>query len=229
MKTLMDTNAIPMKEGVIRAGRIPFWLLYLLPSMIMLILFVAYPLAVEIVNINNWQHSMIKLSELRTNLFIPVILIPISLVVGLCLAIFVNETSKGLRFLKHICLSTVAMSIMTSTLIWIFLFNQGSYVVSFCLNIVFSFIVFISSFQSMNENLYDILKISGVPFTYALRTILLPLLIPSLFFTFTITIILTYRLQNSAPSVEYGTLGFIAVFVVTMTHYHLNKKYLIVH
>lgn len=226
MKTWMDTNVIPMKKEAIQVGRMPFWLLYLLPSLIMLVLFFAYPLAVEMVKVENWQYSFIKLSEIRTSLFIPVILIPISLVLGLFLAIAVNEAGKGFRFLQHICLSAVTMTIMTSSLIWIFLFNQGSYVVSFCLNIVLSFIVYLNSFQSMNENLSDMLKIMGVPFPYALRTILIPLLLPSLFFTFTITIILTYRLENSAPFAEYGTIGFISVFIVTMIHYHLNKRYL---
>ena len=119
-------------------------ILFLLPSIILLSIFVFYPMGKTIylsvfltdqlgkpaiyVGLENYQYifqsESFRKSIIATLLFV-LFTVPTSVILALFLAIIANEKLWGIGFFRTIYSSTMGMSVAASSVIWLFLFHPS--------------------------------------------------------------------------------------------------------
>lgn len=115
---------------------------YLVPSLLLLMLFLFYQLIRTIylnkhitdaqgtpiifVDIENWTYFLTSpafLTSAKATVLFVLYTVPIGVVLALCLALFANSKLGENRFFRKLFSSTIGMSVAASSVIWIFMYN----------------------------------------------------------------------------------------------------------
>ena len=222
------------------------------------------------------------LKSIATTFTYVILTVPATIVISLGLAVISNYKLKGIEIFKTIFASTLGISVAAGSIFWSFVFhptvgilNQGLTtvglegvgwltdpkvaifsiaMVSIWMNIGFAYLILIGGLKNIDNSFYESSDIVGGGFWFKLKKITIPLLSPSIFFVFTISIInafqtfgvidmltkggpmnttrlMVYNLYNEAfVNYQYGTasaqgvLLFIIIFIVSRIQVKLTER-----
>lgn len=204
-------------------------LAYLAPSLILFITFVFVPLGrtvyLSFFNTRSTgvpttfagvdQYTELLTSEaFRTGIVATVIFalysVPISIAVGLALAVLLNQRFRGISVFRTLTSSTIAVSAAVGSLMWLLLFNPSLGLLNYVLSLVgvrgpdwliqpstaivavslttvwlmlgTNIIVLLAGLQGVPEELYEAARIDGARGVRLFQSITVPMVSPSLFF-----------------------------------------------
>lgn len=211
-------------------------LLFLGPTIILLGVFVFYPLIksvylslvmtdtlgeiVEFVGIQNYLELFrdpVFFDSLKVTFLFAVFTVPLSIIIALILAVLTHNTLKGMRIFQFFFSLPIAMSVGTSSIIWMLLFHPTSGMINYLLgkfgvdsiqwltdpnwalvsislitiwmNLGFNFIILLAGLQGISSELYESAKMDGAGKISLFKNITIPLLSPTLFFVTIISVI----------------------------------------
>ena len=204
-------------------------LLYLAPSLLLFITFVFVPL-VRTFNLSLFNtrstgaittfagldqyaellHSDIFVSGLVATALFAVYTVPAGIIIGLVLAVLLNQRLRGINVFRTLMTSTIAISAAVGALIWLLLFNPSLGLLNFVLSRVgiagpqwliepriailavsittiwltlgTNIIVLLSGLQSVPEEIYEAAHLDGARGARLFWRITVPMVSPSLFF-----------------------------------------------
>ncbi|MBS4219116.1 sugar ABC transporter permease [Bacillus sp. FJAT-49711] len=214
--------------------------LFLLPSIVLFSVFLFYPMIRTIylsffltkangettvfVGFNNYVHlftSPIFLQSIKSTFLFVLYTVPLTIIIGLFLAVIANEKLRGVGFFRTIYASTMGISVAAASVFWLYLFhptigflNQirkvfgletigwltdpnwaliAVAITTIWMNLGFTFLILLGGLQSIDSYLYESANIDGAGYFYKLRRITIPMLSPTLFFVITVTIINAFQ------------------------------------
>ncbi len=210
---------------------------FLLPGLVGLSLFVLYPILSsfwlafqdwnllsppEFVGLGNFQELLGDgdfWRALRYTLTFIVLYVPIVFVLGLALALFLNQKIPGMLLVRASSFLPVVASWVVVSLIWKWIFNPAYGLINYALGIfgvqgpawlfepqtaVYAMVItsvwkdvgyiallYLGGLQNISESYYEAARIDGANHWRLLRHITLPLLTPTMFFV-AITLLINY-------------------------------------
>jgi multiple sugar transport system permease protein len=210
---------------------------FLAPSLIGLLIFIIYPIASSLwLSFNDWNllspptfvgvQNFRKLlgdpgfwSALRYTLTFIALYVPTVFVLGLGLALFLNQKLRGILIVRTATFLPVVASWVVVSIIWKWIFNPSYGLVNFALGLVgiqgpawlfepqsavyamvitsvwkdvgYIALLYLGGLQSISESYYEAARIDGANRWRLLRSITLPLLTPTMFFV-AITLLINY-------------------------------------
>jgi multiple sugar transport system permease protein len=211
--------------------------LFLLPGLLGLSLFVLYPILSsfwlafhdwnllrppEFVGLGNFQELFGDgdfWRALRYTLTFIALYVPLVFVLGLALALFLNQKARGMLIVRASSFLPVVASWVVVSLIWKWIFNPQYGLVNYGLGLIgiegpawlfepasavwalvitsvwkdvgYIALLFLGGLQNISESYYEAARIDGAGRMRLLRHITLPLLTPTMFFV-TITLLINY-------------------------------------
>ncbi|WP_204498990.1 carbohydrate ABC transporter permease [Aquibacillus albus] len=209
---------------------------FIMPTVILLSMFVFYPFfqsiylsffmtdplgnVVKFVGFQNYVELFTDkefLNSLKITFLFTVFTVPTGIFIALILAVLTNNKSKGMRGFQFIFALPIAMSVGTSSIIWLLLFNPTAGVLNYLLNVVgvesiqwltnpdwallsisimtiwmglgLDFIILLAGLQAIPDDLYESAKIDGAGSLTIFTKITIPLLSPTIFFVLIISVI----------------------------------------
>jgi len=210
--------------------------------------------------------------------------VPFSLVIPLLIAVVMNQKLKGIKIFRTIYFLPVVSSVVAVALVWSWLYKPEYGLLNYFLNYFFgidgprwledeawampamvimtvwkglgyNMILFLAGLQNIPESLYEVSEIDGASGLRKFFKITLPLLSPTTFFVFIITIInsfqvfeQTYILTKGGPANATLTLSyyiyqnaffylrmgyssalsyilFAVIFIITIIQFKYQKKW----
>jgi multiple sugar transport system permease protein len=210
---------------------------FLAPSLVGLLVFIIYPIASSLwLSFNDWNllspptfiglQNFQKLlsdsgfwSALRYTLMFIALYVPTVFVLGLGLALFLNQKLRGILIVRTATFLPVVASWVVVSIIWKWIFNPSYGLVNFALGLVgiqgpawlfepqsaiyamvitsvwkdvgYIALLYLGGLQSISESYYEAARIDGANRWRLLRSITLPLLTPTIFFV-AITLLINY-------------------------------------
>jgi sn-glycerol 3-phosphate transport system permease protein len=165
--------------------------------------------------------SPIFIKSLQSTILFVLYTVPGTVLVSLFLAVIANEKVRGIGVFRTIFSSTMGISVAAASVFWMFLFhptmgwlNQiievfgieaigwltdpdwallSVSISTIWMNIGFAFLILLGGLQSIDSYLYESAEIDGAGYFYQLRRITIPMLSPTLFFVFTVTLINAFQ------------------------------------
>lgn len=215
-------------------------MLFLLPSLVLFTVFLFYPLvrtiylsffltnaAGETTVFVGWENfvrmfnSPIFMQSMKSTFLFVLYTVPLTIIIGLFLAVIANEKLKGIGIFRTIYSSTMGISVAAASVFWLYLFHPSIgllnliisnlglekigwltdptwaliaiSVTTIWMNIGFTFLILLGGLQSIDSYLYESADIDGAGYFYKLRRITIPMLSPTLFFVVTVTIINAFQ------------------------------------
>jgi len=215
-------------------------MLFLLPSLVLFTVFLFYPLvrtiylsffltnaAGETTVFVGWENfvrmfnSPIFMQSMKSTFLFVLYTVPLTIIIGLFLAVIANEKLKGIGLFRTIYSSTMGISVAAASVFWLYLFHPSIgllnliisnfglekigwltdptwaliaiSVTTIWMNIGFTFLILLGGLQSIDSYLYESADIDGAGYFYKLRRITIPMLSPTLFFVVTVTIINAFQ------------------------------------
>jgi len=194
-------------------------------------------------NYSKLFQSPIFVKSLKSTALFVVFTVPATLILGLMLSILANEKLKFIGIFRTIFSSSMGISVAASSVFWLFLFNPtmgylnklvtmlggenigwltdpkwALFSVSLStiwMNIGFTFLILLGGLQSIDSKLYESADIEGAGYFYQLKWITLPMLSPSIFFVFIVSVINAFQtfgqidmLTKGGPSNETNLLVY---------------------
>jgi sn-glycerol 3-phosphate transport system permease protein len=170
-------------------------------------------------------HDALTSSDFRHSLAVTVVYVlltvPLSLVLGLGLAVLANQQLRGIRVFRTIFSSTVATSVAVASLLWLvllhpsigiynqlrrslgwgpvdFLNDPGAALRAVALTSVWQslglvFIIMIAGLQSIPEELYEAARLDGHGSWSRFRRVTVPLLSPTILFASVVLLIYAFQ------------------------------------
>ncbi len=204
-------------------------MLFLSPSLIIFVLFVFIPLLKTVqlslyltnpigemkafVGLENYQRILEEpnlFNSLRVSFTFALYVVPATIVLALFLAVISNVRLRGVSIFRVIFSSTLAISGVSISLVFLFLFNPVNGVFNYLLDLVnlprvqwlvsdatalisvsmvtvwlslgFCTILMLAALQGISQELYESATIDGAGFWQSFRHITLPLVSPTIFF-----------------------------------------------
>ncbi|WP_018930583.1 carbohydrate ABC transporter permease [Gracilibacillus lacisalsi] len=217
------------KEQIIGYG-------FIMPSVILLSAFVFFPFfqsiylsffmtdpignIVAFVGIQNYMDLFTDpefLNSLKITFLFTIYTVPTGIFIALLLAVLTTSKAKGMKVFQFAFSLPIAMSVGTSSVIWLLLFNPTSGVFNYILNSLgipsvhwltdpnwaltsialmtiwmtlgLNFIILLAGLQGIPKDLYESAKIDGANQIQLFFKITIPLLSPTLFFLLIISVI----------------------------------------
>lgn len=210
---------------------------FLAPSLLGLLVFIIYPIASSLwLSFNDWNllsppkfvglQNFQKLfgdpsfwSALRYTLTFIALYVPTVFVLGLGLALFLNQKLRGILIVRTATFLPVVASWVVVSIIWKWIFNPSYGLVNFALGLVgiqgpawlfepqsavyamvitsvwkdvgYIALLYLGGLQGISETYYEAARIDGANRWRLLRSITLPLLTPTMFFV-AITLLINY-------------------------------------
>ncbi len=184
--------------------------------------------------------------------------VPIGVILALCLALFANSKLRENHFFRKLFSSTIGMSVAASSVIWMFMYNPTIEVINYFLiaigyseiqwlldpstaliavsigsiwmNIGFCFFILLGGLQNIDSQLYESASIAGVSGAYKLRKIIIPMLLPTLFFVITVSFINAFQtfgqieiLTKDGP-IESMTTFVDSIYKDTFINYNIGSE-----
>jgi sn-glycerol 3-phosphate transport system permease protein len=174
-----------------------------------------------------WQqyHDALTSSEFRHSLWVTVVYVlltvPLSLVLGLGLAVLANQQLRGMRIFRTIFSSTVATSVAVASLLWLVLLHPslGVYnqlrkslgwgpvdflndpgaalravaITSVWQNLGLVFIIMVAGLQSIPDDLYEAARLDGHGAWSRFRRVTVPMLSPTIMFASVVLLIYAFQ------------------------------------
>ena len=239
-------------------------------------------LFVGIENYTRLFQSPLFLQSLKSTGLFVLYTVPGTILFCFILASLANEKLKGIGIFRTLFSSTMGISVAASSVFWIFLFNPTNgylnkivhlfggtdigwltdpkwalisvAVSTIWMNSGFTFLIILGGLQSIDTQLYESANVEGAGYFYQLRRITVPMLSPTLFFIFTVSIINAFQtfgqidmLTKGGPSNEtnllvysiyreafvnyqYGSgsaqavILFILILVITACQFKFNER-----
>jgi multiple sugar transport system permease protein len=214
------------------------WVLFFLaPGLIGLLLFIVYPIVVsfwlafndwnlltppEFVGLANFQELLGDgdfWNALRYTLGFIALYVPTVFLLGLALALFLNQKVRGMVAVRTATFLPVVASWVVVSIIWKWIFNPAYGLINYGLSLVgitgpawlfepqtalyamvitsvwkdvgYIALLYLGGLQSISETYYEAARIDGAGRWHSLRFITLPLLTPTMFFV-AITLLINY-------------------------------------
>ena len=202
---------------------------YLAPSLVLFAVFVFIPLARtvylsffntrvtgQVTTFNGVDHylELLTASEFRSSLIATTLFVlytvPAGIVLGLILAVLLNQRLRGINVFRTMMASTIAVSAAVGSLIWLLLFNPSLGLLNYVLSLVgihgpewliqpsvaivavslvtvwltlgTNIIVLLAGLQGIPEEIYEAARLDGARGVRMFARITVPLVSPSLFF-----------------------------------------------
>lgn len=211
--------------------------LFLAPSLVGLLIFIIYPIGSslwlslqdwnllsppEFVGLANFQRLFSDAgfwNALRYTLTFIALYVPLVFVLGLALALFLNQKRRGILIVRTATFLPVVASWVVVSIIWKWIFNPSYGLVNFALSLVgiegppwlfqpqtavyamvitsiwkdvgYIALLYLGGLQSISEIYYEAARIDGANRWNSIRHITLPLLTPTMFFV-AITLLINY-------------------------------------
>ena len=239
MTTRSSTTTVPRASALtarqIRSQRIRALknfisaMLFLSPSLLIFILFVFIPLLKTVqlslyltnpigemkafIGLDNYQRIIEEpnlLNSLRVSFTFALYVVPATILLALFLAVLSNVQLRGISGFRVIFSSTIAISGVSISLVFLFLFNPVNGVLNYLLDLAnlprvpwlvsdatalisvsmvtvwlslgFCTILLLAALQGISQELYESATIDGAGFWQSFRHITLPLISPTIFF-----------------------------------------------
>jgi multiple sugar transport system permease protein/sn-glycerol 3-phosphate transport system permease protein len=239
MTTRSSTTTVPRASALtarqIRSQRIRALknfisaMLFLSPSLLIFILFVFIPLLKTVqlslyltnpigemkafIGLENYQRIIEEpnlLNSLRVSFTFALYVVPATILLALFLAVLSNVQLRGISVFRVIFSSTIAISGVSISLVFLFLFNPVNGVLNYLLDLAnlprvpwlvsdatalisvsmvtvwlslgFCTILLLAALQGISQELYESATIDGAGFWQSFRHITLPLISPTIFF-----------------------------------------------
>ena len=239
MTTRSSTTTVPRASALtarqIRSQRIRALknfisaMLFLSPSLLIFILFVFIPLLKTVqlslyltnpigemkafIGLDNYQRIIEEpnlLNSLRVSFTFALYVVPATILLALFLAVLSNVQLRGISVFRVIFSSTIAISGVSISLVFLFLFNPVNGVLNYLLDLAnlprvpwlvsdatalisvsmvtvwlslgFCTILLLAALQGISQELYESATIDGAGFWQSFRHITLPLISPTIFF-----------------------------------------------
>ncbi|MCC6617308.1 MAG: sugar ABC transporter permease [Anaerolineae bacterium] len=211
--------------------------IFLAPSLFGILLFIVYPIGTslwlafndwnllsppEFTGLANFQALAVDADFWRAlgyTLQFIVLYVPSVFVLGLALALFLNQKVRGMLFVRTTTFLPVVASWVVVSLIWKWIFNPAYGLVNYGLQLIgitgpawlfepqtalyamvitsiwkdvgYIALLYLGGLQNISETYYEAARIDGATRTQSLRHITLPLLTPTMFFV-AITLLINY-------------------------------------
>lgn len=157
------------------------------------------------------------LNSLKITILFTLYTVPTGIAIATLLAVLTHSKLKGIRMFQFIYSLPIAMSVGTSSVIWLLLFNPTSGVLNYVLNMLgfesihwltdpnwalisvsimtiwmtlgLNYIILLAGLQGISKDLYESAEIDGASKFKQFIHITLPMLSPTIFFVFIISVI----------------------------------------
>lgn len=225
------------RGGLLREEALWGWLLQI-PNVIGLLVFAAGPLIFSFVmifmhwqvitppawaglaNFNELFNDPLFVTALTNTLYITVISVPLYLVLGLLLALALNQKLRGIAIYRVVVFLPSQMPAVANAILWLWLFNPDYGLVNWFLGLFHippstwvqdpmmakpaliimgvwtsgaGMIIFLAGLQNIPQELYEAAAIDGAALWHRFWTVTLPLLSPVIFFSLIIGIVNTMQ------------------------------------
>lgn len=161
------------------------------------------------------------LQVLGNTLLYVLITVPITVIVALLLAVLTARDRPGMGFFRTVFASSMGISVASAAVFWSLVFNPGNGLLnsilaafgadkvgwltdrgialySICavtiwMNVGLCYLVLLGGVKSIDDSFYETVQIVGGGFWYRLRKVVVPLVSPSLFFVFTVSVVNAFQ------------------------------------
>jgi ABC-type sugar transport system permease subunit len=227
--------------------------LFLLPSLIGFLIFTAGPvLAAGVISLLNWNlfsaptwaglKNFARLgpdptfwSALGNTAYFTFVSVPLTLAVGLALALLLNQGVRRIAIFRSLLLLPYATITVAVAFVWIWLYIPHDGLINAALGAVgiqgpawliddnwampaliamsvwksfgFGMVVFLAGLQAIPQQLYEAAKVDGSSNWQSFRSVTLPMLSPSLFFVVVTSIIGSFQVFDQALIMTNGGPG----------------------
>lgn len=230
----MKTNKFKELKNFVRG------LVYLLPSLLLFVIFVFYPFLRTIVQslflsdnlgnltsfvfLDNYKSIFtdpLYINSIKNTFIFTILTVPPTIILALLLAVLTNENIKGMTIFKTIFTSTMGISVAAGSVLWNFIFHPTVGILNrfinlfgvesqnwlanpdlamFSISIVyiwmdlgFSYLMLSGGLKNIDKSYYESVEIVGGGFWFKLFKVTIPLLSPTLFFVFSVSLIGAFR------------------------------------
>ncbi len=249
--------------------------LYLAPALIVLAIFTIYPLIKTIiisfmVKYNPWTTSgstftgwglgnytyIFKnksfLQAIKNTSIYVVFVVPVSVLLSLCIAVLINNTTKGKGFFQTIYFLPYVTSTIAIGLVWKWIFNENSGLLNYILSwfgvekiawlsdkrymlpsliifsiwksLAFNILIFLAGLQNISQEYYNAAKIDSTPKWRVFTKITVPLLSPMILYAFIMGFIGAFKVYNEVVAL-FGANGVTGDYATTMVYYIYDQFY----
>ncbi len=194
MESILRENAQAVPDATEKPKRrLPLWIIYLLPSMLVFLIFTFYPFVktlvtslfsttnidalTQFIGVSNYTALFTDpkyLQCLGNTLKYILLTVPLTVIISLLLAVLSCSNLPGMGVFRTIFSSTMGISVAAGS-VW--------------MNIGFSYLVLMGGLKNIDDSHYESVEIVGGGFFYRLFKVTVPLISPSLFFVITTSLI----------------------------------------
>ncbi|MCD7846911.1 MAG: sugar ABC transporter permease [Oscillospiraceae bacterium] len=247
--------------------------LYLLPSIIILCVFTIYPLIktfmmsfMEDYNLVNGTYTAINLENYKelfsdatflaalknTGIYV-IFVVPISVVLSLIIAVFINDVVRGKAIFQTLYFLPYVTSVIAIGLVWRWMFNSNYGLINSILNIfgiesigwlneikyampaliifsvwkslAFNILIFLSGLQTIPQDIYRAARVDSTPKMRVFFKLTVPQMRPIIVYAFMMGFISAFKVYNEVYSLFGGTRAGPANSAITVVYYIYSKFY----
>jgi multiple sugar transport system permease protein len=207
----------------------------------------------EFVGLQNWGKILEMpqaMASILNTIIITVIAVPLTIIVGLALALLVNKLPWGKMIFRSVFFSPVVASLVVMSIVWNFLYSTQTGYFNYLLKLMgfkevawltdpkiailsviimlvwhnsgYNMLIFLAGLQVIDESLYESAKIDGAGKFYIFWKLTLPLLSPVMFF-----IVITSTISNlqTFEAVYLLTGGGPGYATTTLVYFIVNAAF----
>ena len=240
--------------GVSSRRREALWALFFLtPFFIGLIFFIVGPgIAAFVLSFTSWDllsspkwvgldnyrqlvHDPVFRASFYNTLYYTVVTVPVTIVLGLGLAVLMNRKIRGSYFFRAVFFLPVTVSVVAVSMLWAWMFEPSYGFLNYVLTqlhlptvnwlvdpvtalpsimivgiwrtIGFNLIVFLAGLQSVPKELHEAAQVDGASEWYRFRKVTLPMLSPTIFFAIVIGLIASFQVFEQTYIMTQGGPG----------------------
>ena len=247
--------------------------LYLLPSIIVLCVFTIYPLIktfmmsfMEDYNLVNGTYTAINLENYKelfsdatflaalknTGIYV-IFVVPISVVLSLIIAVFINDVVRGKAIFQTLYFRPYVTSVIAIGLVWRWMFNSNYGLINSILNLfglesiewlnlpkyampaliifsvwkslAFNILIFLSGLQTIPQDIYRAARVDSTPKIRVFFRLTVPQMKPIIVYAFMMGFISAFKVYNEVYSLFGGTRAGPANSAITVVYYIYAKFY----
>ncbi len=247
--------------------------LYLLPSIIILCVFTIYPLiktfmmsfmedynlvkgTYTAINLENYKELFTDstfLAALKNTGIYVIFVVPISVVLSLIIAVFINDVVRGKAIFQTLYFLPYVTSVIAIGLVWRWMFNSNYGLINSILNVfgiesiewlnlpkyampaliifsvwkslAFNILIFLSGLQTIPQDVYRAARVDSTPKMRVFFRITVPQMKPIIVYAFMMGFISAFKVYNEVYSLFGGTRAGPANSAITVVYYIYSKFY----
>ncbi|MCC8195262.1 MAG: sugar ABC transporter permease [Ruminococcus sp.] len=247
--------------------------LYLLPSIIILCVFTIYPLiktfmmsfmedynlvkgTYTAINLENYKELFTDatfLAALKNTGIYVIFVVPISVVLSLIIAVFINDVVRGKAIFQTLYFLPYVTSVIAIGLVWRWMFNSNYGLINSILNVfgiesigwlneikyampaliifsvwkslAFNILIFLSGLQTIPQDIYRAARVDSTPKMRVFFKLTVPQMKPIIVYAFMMGFISAFKVYNEVYSLFGGTRAGPANSAITVVYYIYSKFY----